>query len=107
MTAERGEHAVAEVVDPSLGPFRITIERAAANILSEPDDAEQTHVFEQSSFFSALENARRGIVQSYQQLENRRIDEKVEAELGLRFYLEGFTVEKRTFESCAAAPPRP
>ena len=46
----------------------------------------------------ALEDARRALTQSYQSLENRRLDDRVEAELGMRFYLEGFTTQKRTFE---------
>jgi ATP-dependent RNA helicase SUPV3L1/SUV3 len=55
-------------------------------------------VFERSSFFTALEDARRGLVASYQLLENQRVDRRVDAALGLRFYLEGFTTELRTFE---------
>jgi ATP-dependent RNA helicase SUPV3L1/SUV3 len=98
MTAAAGEQATAEIVDPAIEQFRLAMERAAIKILTEPDDVAQTHVFERSSFFSALEDARRGLVQSYQLLENRRVDEKVDAELGLRFYLEGFTTDVRTFE---------
>lgn len=93
-----GDRAVAEVVEPSVEAFRVSMERAAVKLLSEPDDVVQTHVFERSSFFSALENARRGLVQAYQQLENQRVDEKVDAELGLRFYLAGFTAKYRSFE---------
>jgi ATP-dependent RNA helicase SUPV3L1/SUV3 len=98
MTAAAGERAAAEIVDPAIEQFRLAMERASIKILSEPDDGTQTHVFERSSFFSALEDARRGLVQAYQLLENRRVDEKVDAELGLRFYLEGFTTDIRTFE---------
>ena len=98
MTKEGGEGAVAPLVDPTVGQFRHAMERAAAKILREPDDLETTHVFDRSSFFSALEDARRGLVQAYGDLENRRVDEKVEAELGLRFYLEGLTAQQRTFE---------
>jgi ATP-dependent RNA helicase SUPV3L1/SUV3 len=98
MTAAAGDAAVAAIADPTVEQFRHAMERAAVSILSEPDDVEQTHVFERSSFFSALEDARRGMVQAFQALENRRLDEKVDAQVGLRFYLEGFTTEARTFE---------
>jgi ATP-dependent RNA helicase SUPV3L1/SUV3 len=98
MTASAGDAAVTEIVDPSLEAFRTAIERAAVKILTEPDDSTQTRVFERSSFFSALEDARRGLVAEYQQLENQRVDRKVDAALGLRFYLEGFTTETRSFE---------
>jgi ATP-dependent RNA helicase SUPV3L1/SUV3 len=98
LTHEAGEAAIAPLVDPSVGKFRHTIERAATKILSEPDDLTRTHVFEKASFFTALEDAQRGLVRAYQELENRRIDERVEADLGLRFYVEGFTQEKRVFE---------
>ena len=98
LTADAGELAVRALVDPALEPFRTATERAASKLLSEPDDVVQTHVFERSSFFSALEDARRGMVQAYQLLENRRIDDKVDAQVGLRFYLDGFTTERRTFE---------
>jgi ATP-dependent RNA helicase SUPV3L1/SUV3 len=98
LTAAAGDTAVADVVEPTLAQMVPAMERAALKILSEPDDVTQTLVFERSSFFSALEDARRGLVQAYQQLENKRVDEKVDAELGLRFYLEGFTTARRTFE---------
>lgn len=98
MTAVAGDAAVAEIVDPTVEQFRIAMERAAPKILTEPDDVSQTHIYERSSFFSALEDARRGLVQAYQQLENERVDRKVDAALGLRFYLEGFTTELREFE---------
>jgi ATP-dependent RNA helicase SUPV3L1/SUV3 len=97
-TVDAGERAVAELVEPSLEPFRVALERAAVKILSEPDDQTQTHVFERSSFFSALEDARRGMVAAYQRLENARVDAKVDAHVGLRFYLAGFTAQARTFE---------
>jgi ATP-dependent RNA helicase SUPV3L1/SUV3 len=97
-TAEAGERAVAETIEPSVAPFVPAMERAAIKILSEPDDVTETQIYERSSFFTALEDARRGIVQSFQSLENKRVDEKVDAELGLRFYLEGFTTAQRTFE---------
>ncbi|MBD5633368.1 MAG: hypothetical protein IAI49_02715, partial [Candidatus Eremiobacteraeota bacterium] len=96
--AAAGDRAVAAIVDPSVGKLRHTLERAATKILSEPDDVAKRHVFEASSFFTALENAQRGIVSAYQELENRRVDERVEADLGLHFYVEGFTQEKRSFE---------
>ena len=98
MTALSGDTAAAQIVDPALTQFQLAMERAGAKILSEPDDLAQTHVFERSSFFTALEDARRGLVQAYQLLENRRVDQKVDAELGLRFYLEGFTTDVRSFE---------
>ena len=98
LTADAGERAVAEVIEPTLAPVVPAMERAAAKLLTEPDDVTQTHIFERSSFFSALEDARRGLVQAYQQLENQRVDAKVDAALGLRFYLEGFTSQLRTFE---------
>jgi ATP-dependent RNA helicase SUPV3L1/SUV3 len=98
MTLAAGDLAVAAIVDPTVAQFAHAMERAALSILSEPDDVVQTHVFERSSFFSALEDARRGMVQAFQALENRRLDDKVDAQVGLRFYLEGFTTEARTFE---------
>ncbi len=98
MTAASGDAAAAEIVDPSVEQFRLAMERAAVKILAEPDDVVHTHVFERSSFFTALEDARRGLVASYQLLENQRVDRRVDAALGLRFYLEGFTTELRTFE---------
>jgi ATP-dependent RNA helicase SUPV3L1/SUV3 len=98
MTATAGDAAVAEIVDPSVEQFHLAMERAAVKILAEPDDVVHTHVFERSSFFTALEDARRGLVASYQLLENQRVDRRVDAALGLRFYLEGFTTELRTFE---------
>jgi ATP-dependent RNA helicase SUPV3L1/SUV3 len=98
MTAQAGDAAVAVIVDPTVDQFRLAMERAALKILSEPDDVEQCLVFERSSFFSALEEARRGLVQTYQSLENERVDRRVDAALGLRFYLESFTTERRSFE---------
>lgn len=98
MTAAAGERAVAPLVDPALGKFQQTMHRAAAKILSEPDDIERKHIFEKSSFFSALEEAQRNLVREYQELENRRVDIRVEADLGLRFYLESFAGEERVFE---------
>jgi ATP-dependent RNA helicase SUPV3L1/SUV3 len=98
MTAEAGDRAVAELVDPTIEQLRVGMERVAAKILTEPDDEVRTHVFERSSFFSAVEEARRGFVNALQQLENRRVDEKVDAQVGLRFYLDGFTTKQRTFE---------
>jgi ATP-dependent RNA helicase SUPV3L1/SUV3 len=98
LTAEAGDEAVAAVADPTVAPFAVSLERAAASILGAPDDEERTHVFERSSFFSALEDARRGMIQAFQALENRRLDARVEDEVGLRFYLDGFANETRTFE---------
>jgi ATP-dependent RNA helicase SUPV3L1/SUV3 len=93
-----GERALEPIVDPAAGTFVHTVERAAAKILSAPDDVERRHVYEKSSFFSALEDARRDLVREYQDLENRRVDARVEADLGLRFYLESLTTEAREFE---------
>jgi ATP-dependent RNA helicase SUPV3L1/SUV3 len=90
--------AVAPIVDPAAAAFGHAIERAAAKILSAPDDVERRQVFEKGSFFSALEDARRDVVRQFQELENRRVDERVEADLGLRFYLESLTREARAFE---------
>jgi ATP-dependent RNA helicase SUPV3L1/SUV3 len=98
MTAAAGERAVSAIVDPSVGKFQHTVERAATKILSEPDDVTKRHVYDKSSFFTALEDAQRGMVRAYQELENRRVDERVEADLGLRFYVEGFGREDRTFD---------
>jgi ATP-dependent RNA helicase SUPV3L1/SUV3 len=98
MTSAAGDAAIAPIVDPAAEKFARTIERAAAKILSEPDDVTRRHVFEKSSFFSALEEAQRVIVREYQELENHRIDLRVEADLGLRFYLESFSTAERTFE---------
>jgi ATP-dependent RNA helicase SUPV3L1/SUV3 len=98
MTAEEGERLVAPLVDPLTAKFRHAMERAATKILTEPDDITRRHVFEASSFFTAIEDARRGLVREYQELENRRLEARVEADLGLRFYLESLTQEARTFE---------
>src|SRR5277367_2476989 len=57
--AAAGDAAVAEIVDPTVEQFRTAMERAAVKILSEPDDVVHRHVFERSSFFTALEDARR------------------------------------------------
>lgn len=98
MTSEAGERAVVETVEPTVDAFRTSMERVALKILSEPDEIEYTHEFERSSFFSALEVARRALIQIYQNLENKRVDDRVDAELGLRFYLEGFANDLRTFD---------
>jgi ATP-dependent RNA helicase SUPV3L1/SUV3 len=98
LTAAAGERAASAVAEPTLEAFRTVMERTADSILSEPDDVQRRHVFESASFFSALEYARRGLVREYQDLENRRIDQRVEADLGLRFYVEGFTHQRRSFE---------
>jgi ATP-dependent RNA helicase SUPV3L1/SUV3 len=98
LTVEEGERLIAPLVDPVTGKFQHALERAATKILSAPDTVERRHVFEASSFFSALEDARRGLVREYQELENRRLEERVEADLGLRFYLESLTHDARTFE---------
>ena len=98
LTLAAGDRAVVAIAEPAVAEVARAIARASTKILSEPDDVEATHVFERSSFFTALEDARRALLQTYQLLENRRVDEKVEAELGLRFYLEGFGTQERTFE---------
>jgi ATP-dependent RNA helicase SUPV3L1/SUV3 len=98
LTAAAGAAALEPIVDPAVGQFTHALARASAKILTAPDDVAQTHVFDRGSFFTALEDARRGITSAYEQLENRRVDERVEADLGLRFYIEGFTRELRTFE---------
>lgn len=98
LTLAAGDRAVVAVAEPAVAEAARAIARASTKILSEPDDLEATHVFERASFFTALEDARRALLQTYQLLENRRVDEKVEAELGLRFYLEGFGTHERTFE---------
>jgi ATP-dependent RNA helicase SUPV3L1/SUV3 len=90
LTAAAGELALAPLVDPVTAKFQHAMERAATKILSLPDDVERRHVYEASSFFTALEDARRGLVREYQDLENRRVDARVEADLGLRFYLASF-----------------
>jgi ATP-dependent RNA helicase SUPV3L1/SUV3 len=98
ISVEHGERALAPIVDPVAGTFAHSIERAASKILSAPDDVESRQVFEKASFFGALEDARRGLVGHYTELENKRVDERVEADLGLRFYLESLTREARVFE---------
>ncbi|MBD5654075.1 MAG: RNA helicase [Candidatus Eremiobacteraeota bacterium] len=97
LSVAAAELSAAPLVDPATGKFVHAIERAAQKILSAPDDVERRHVFESSSFFTALEDARRGLVGEYQILENRRLDDRVEADLGLRFYLESFTRVKPSF----------
>ncbi len=93
-----GRAAADAIVDPTMDLFAHTMEHVAKKILSQPDDVERTHVFERPSFFTALEDARRALTQIYQTLENRRLDDRVEAELGLKFYLDGFTADERTVE---------
>jgi ATP-dependent RNA helicase SUPV3L1/SUV3 len=98
LTQALADVALAPLVDPALAQFAHGMTRAAARTLAEPDDVEKRHIFERASFFSALEDARRGLVQAYQALENKRVDEKVEAELGLRFYVQGFGSAQRRLE---------
>lgn len=98
LTQEAGEQAASAIIDPTIDLFLHTMEHTAKNILREPDDVERAHLFERASFYSALEDARRNLTQIYQLLENRRLDDRVEAELGLAFYLGGFTTAHRTFE---------
>ncbi len=98
LTSAEGERLLAPIVDPAAAKFRHAMERAAAKILTAPDDGEHRHVYENASFFTALEEARRGLVREYQELENRRVDERVAADLGLRFYLESFKRDKPALE---------
>lgn len=98
LSATEGDRALAPIVDPAVAKFQHAMERAAAKILSEPDDVEGRYVFDNPSFFTALEEARRGLVREFQELENRRLDDRVEADLGLRFYLASFTREKPALE---------
>lgn len=98
LTIEAGDAAVDAIVDPTIDLFLHTMEHTAKKILSQPDDVERSHVFERASLFKALEDARRSLTQTYQLLENRRLDDRVEAELGLSFYLAGFTTAQRTFD---------
>lgn len=97
-SAEEGEAAANAIVDPTIELFLHTMEHTAKQILSQPDDVERSHLFERASFYKALEDARRSLTQTYQLLENRRLDDRVEAELGLGFYLASFTTAQRTFE---------
>ncbi len=98
MTAEAAAAVIAPLVDPAVAQFEHAMRRAVEKILSAPDDVQTTRTFDRPSFFSALEDARRGLLEVWRTLETRRLDERVEAELGLRFYLEGFAAEERTFE---------
>ena len=96
-TAEAGELAIAELVDPAIATLRHTVARAAGKILSLPDDTATRQNFEHGSFFTALMLAQRTVIRAFEDLENRRLDARVESDLGLRFYLEGFTHEARSF----------
>ena len=98
LAADAGEVAANAIVDPTIDLFVHTMEHTAKQILSQPDDVERSHLFERASFYRALEDARRSLTQIYQLLENRRLDDRVEAELGLGFYLAGFTTAERAFE---------
>ncbi len=98
MTAEAAAMVIDPIVDPAVEQFEHAMNRAVQNILSAPDDVETTRTFDRPSFFSALEEARRGLLELWRTLETRRLNERVEAELGLRFYLEGFASEQLTFE---------
>jgi hypothetical protein len=73
LTLAAGERAVVAIAEPAVSEAARAIARAGTKILSEPDDVEATHVFERSSFFTALEDARRALLQTYQLLENRRV----------------------------------
>ncbi|GAC1542755.1 MAG: hypothetical protein NVS3B16_08130 [Vulcanimicrobiaceae bacterium] len=97
LTADAADRALVPLVEPVAGQFRHAMERAVGKILSAPDDVPKRHVFEAHSFFSALEEARRGLLRAYTELENQRVDERVETDLGLHFYIQNFTREKRAF----------
>ncbi len=97
LTAQEAERLIAPLVEPVAATFRHAMERAAPKILSGADDVPKRHVFEHQSFFSALEEARRGLLRAYTDLENQRVDERVEADLGLHFYIQSFTRERREF----------
>ena len=45
ISVEDGERALAPIVDPAAGKFAHAIDRAAAQILSAPDDVERKHDF--------------------------------------------------------------
>ncbi|HTW85561.1 MAG TPA: helicase-related protein [Candidatus Sulfotelmatobacter sp.] len=98
LTPEAAAAAVAPLVDPTVAQFAHAMRRAVGTILTDPDDVTQTRTFDRPSFFSALEEARRFLLDAWRALENRRVDERVEAELGLRFYLEGLGGAERTLE---------
>ena len=94
--AAAGEAAAASKIATQLESLRAWAETAAAE-LAEPDDQVVRYVFEQPAFVDALDTARRGLLQAYQALTDRRLDERVEAELGLPFYLGALQWEPRTF----------
>ncbi len=98
LDVEAGEAAANAIIDPTIELFVHAMEHTAKQILSQPDDVERSHLFERASIYKALEDARRSLTQIYQLLENRRLDDRVEAELGLGFYLAGFTTATRSFE---------
>ncbi len=98
ITAPAGDEALSPIVDPVAGAFHHSLTRASSKILNEPDDVQRRYVFEKASFFSALEDARRTLLRDYQDLENRRVDERVEADLGLRFYLDSLQHGARRLE---------
>ena len=98
LTPEAGAASVAPLVEPVVAQLAHSMQRAAGKILGEPDDVTQTRTFDRPSFFSALEEARRFLLDAWRRLENQRLDERIEAELGLRFYLEGFAAASRTLE---------
>lgn len=98
MTNAAGEAALAQLAEPRINAFRVSVQRTIARTLSEPDDVSAEHVYERSDFFEALHDAEHGLAQTYQALADRRLDDRVEAELGLTFYLEALRTETRTFE---------
>jgi len=95
LTAAAGDEAVDAVIAPEMERLRIGLERAAAKVLTLPDDIVERHIYEHPDFHTAIEHAHRGMLRVYQELENRRLDDLVEADLGLRFYLESFTHQPR------------
>lgn len=98
LTPDAGAASVAPLVEPVVAQLAHSMQRAVQKILTEPDDVLQTRTFDRPSFFSAVEEARRFLLDAWRRLENQRLDERIEAELGLRFYLEGFGAASRTLE---------
>jgi ATP-dependent RNA helicase SUPV3L1/SUV3 len=96
-TAEIGEALTAPLIEPLVAKLRHTLARSAAKILRAPDDITKKHVYEHASFYSAVELAQRGMIRTFEELANKRVDEQVEMDLGLRFYLGSFPQTNRRF----------
>jgi ATP-dependent RNA helicase SUPV3L1/SUV3 len=97
LTEVAGEAAASATADAIVAALRAELEQCAAHMLLEPDDQQHAHTFARPSFAQAARDAEHAVVQAYRQLADRRIDDRVEAELGLEFYLQGFTTAERTF----------